>query len=140
MKTHFSLTYESLSLEPCSRFLASEISGGQNIFCGTVRSPNRGKEVLHLEYEAYEAMAHHIFQSIAEELAARWNVHSVFLTHRLGICLPAEITIVAAVATAHRKEAFESCAFLLESVKSRLPVWKKEQHADGHIWVSAFNK
>jgi len=104
-------------------------------FVGTTRSPNKGREVRYLTYEAYESMAAATLDRIAGELRARWPLGRVAIVHRLGRVNPAEASIVIVVSSPHRPEAFEAARYALERVKLILPVWKKEHLEDGEVWV-----
>jgi len=104
-------------------------------FVGTTRSPNKGREVRYLTYEAYPEMAGKVLARIAREMHARWPLGRVALVHRLGRVDPAEASIVIVVSAPHRPEAFEAARYAIERVKLILPVWKKEHLEDGEVWV-----
>ncbi len=104
-------------------------------FVGTTRSPNKGREVRYLVYEAYESMAAATLARIADELRARWPLGRVAIVHRLGRVNPAEASIAIVVSSPHRPEAFEAARYALERVKLILPVWKKEHLENGEAWV-----
>ncbi|ADR35808.1 molybdopterin synthase subunit MoaE;molybdopterin synthase subunit MoaD [Oceanithermus profundus DSM 14977] len=104
-------------------------------FVGTTRSPNKGREVRYLTYEAYESMAEATLARIAGEMRARWPLGRVAIVHRLGRVNPAEASIVIVVSSPHRPEAFEAARYALERVKLILPVWKKEHLEGGEVWV-----
>ncbi len=104
-------------------------------FVGTTRTPNRGREVRYLTYEAYPSMAEATLARIARELHERWELGRVAIVHRLGRVNPAEASIVIVVSAPHRPEAFAAARHALEQVKLVLPVWKKEHLQDGEVWV-----
>ncbi|WP_456411652.1 molybdopterin converting factor subunit 1 [Oceanithermus sp.] len=104
-------------------------------FIGTTRTPNKGREVRHLTYEAYPEMAEKVLERIAREMHERWTLGRVALVHRLGRVGPAEASIVIVVSAPHRPEAFEAARYAIERVKLILPVWKKEHLEDGEVWV-----
>jgi molybdopterin synthase catalytic subunit len=114
-------------------------AGGLNVFIGTIRDNNasKGKIVNHLEYEAYDAMAISEIQKIADQAVAQFGIKRWAISHRTGIVKPGEIAVVIAVSTAHRKESFEACQFIINELKSKVPIWKKEVFEDGEEWVSA---
>ncbi|MCU0420901.1 MAG: molybdenum cofactor biosynthesis protein MoaE [Cyclobacteriaceae bacterium] len=114
-------------------------AGGLVVFVGNVRNHNArlGKHVLRLEYEAYEAMALKEIERIVEEAHARWPIKAWAVCHRTGTVLPGEAAVVLAVTTPHRKESFEACQFIIDQLKARVPIWKKEVFDDGDEWVSA---
>ena len=109
--------------------------GALCLFAGVVRDHNAGRAVLHLEYEAYEEMALPLMEQIAEEALRRWPIGDVRIVHRLGRMEIGDVSVAIAVASPHRKEAFEACRFAIDTLKSRVPIWKKEFFADGAVWV-----
>jgi molybdopterin synthase catalytic subunit len=109
--------------------------GALCLFAGVVRDHNAGRSVLHLEYEAYEEMALPLMDQIAEEALRRWPIGDVRIVHRLGRMEIGEVSVAIAVASPHRREAFEACRFAIDTLKARVPIWKKEFFADGAIWV-----
>ncbi len=104
-------------------------------FVGTTRSPNKGRAVRFLTYEAHESLAGATLARIASEMRERWRLGRVALMHRLGRVNPAEASIVIVVSAPHRPEAFAAARYALERVKLILPVWKKEHLDDGEVWV-----
>jgi len=113
----------------------SPSDGALCLFAGAVRNHNAGRDVLYLEYEAYEEMALPLMDEIAEEVLRRWPIGDVRIVHRLGRMEIGEVSVAIAVASPHRKEAFEACRFAIDTLKSRVPIWKKEFFADGAVWV-----
>jgi molybdopterin synthase catalytic subunit len=112
-------------------------AGAIDIFVGTTRNHSGGKEVRSLEYQAYEPMASKMMEELADEARRRWHVNTVSIVHRIGRVDIGEASVVIAVSTAHRKEAFEACRFLIDTLKKNVPIWKKEVFADGEIWVGS---
>jgi molybdopterin synthase catalytic subunit len=112
-------------------------AGGLNVFIGTVRNATKNKNVLRLEYESYETMAVAEIKKIVDEAASRWNLLGHAISHRIGTLKPGEIAVVVAVSTPHRKESFEACQFIVDELKAKAPIWKKEIFEDGEQWVSA---
>jgi molybdopterin synthase catalytic subunit len=110
-------------------------AGGIDIFVGTTRNQSNGKEVLSLEYQAYEPMALKMMNGIAEEMSRRWETVRVAIVHRIGAVPIGEASVVIAAAAVHRKEAFEACRFAIDALKRNVPIWKKEIFADGGIWI-----
>ena len=105
-------------------------------FAGTVRDNTDGRRTLRLEYEAYAEMAEAKMQEVGDEILARWGIEDVAMIHRVGTLDIGEISILIAVATPHRKKAFEACSYAIDRVKQIVPVWKKEIWADGEReWV-----
>jgi molybdopterin synthase catalytic subunit len=112
-------------------------AGAVNVFIGTVRNATRGKEVLYLEYEAYEPMAISEIRKILEESTGQWEIVGYAVSHRVGTLNPGEVAVVVAVSTPHRKDSFEACQFVIDKLKERVPIWKKEVFVGGEEWVSA---
>jgi len=109
--------------------------GGVVTFQGVVRDNARGKQVRALEYDAYGEMAEQQMAQIAAEVEARWEDSTVALVHRIGHLEIGECSVVVAVACPHRGEAFEACRYAIDTLKSTVPIWKKEINADGEEWV-----
>ena len=110
--------------------------GAINIFVGTVRNKTSSKAILRLEFEAYSAMALREMEQIAHDVQARWNAASVAIHHRTGSVEVGGIAVVIAVATPHRKASFEACEYAIDTLKTTVPIWKKEVFEDGEIWVT----
>lgn len=116
---------------------SSLAAGAVNVFIGTVRNTAHAKNVLWLEYEAYEGMAVGEIRKIIEEASHRWPLLGWAVSHRIGTLKPGEVSVVVAVSTPHRKDSFEACQFIIDSLKEKAPIWKKEVFEDGEEWVSA---
>jgi molybdopterin synthase catalytic subunit len=109
--------------------------GGVVTFQGVVRDNARGKQVRSLEYDAYIEMAEQQMAQIAAEVEARWEDSTVAMVHHIGPLEIGECSVVVAVASPHRGEAFEACRYAIDTLKSTVPIWKKEIYADGEEWV-----
>jgi molybdopterin synthase catalytic subunit len=109
--------------------------GGVVTFQGVVRDNARGKQVRSLEYDAYIEMAEQQMAQIAAEVEARWEDSTVALVHRIGRLEIGECSVAVVVACPHRGEAFEACRYAIDTLKSTVPIWKKEIYADGEEWV-----
>jgi molybdopterin synthase catalytic subunit len=109
--------------------------GGVVTFQGVVRDNARGKQVRSLEYDAYVEMAEQQMSQIAAEAEARWEDSTVAMVHRIGRLEIGECSVVVVVACPHRGEAFEACRYAIDTLKSTVPIWKKEIYADGEEWV-----
>ncbi len=112
-------------------------AGAVNVFIGNVRSTAHGKNVRWLEYEAYESMAVAEIRKIIEVAAQRWHLLGWAVSHRIGTLKPGETAVAVAVSAPHRKESFEACEFIIDEIKAKVPIWKKEVFEDGEEWVSA---
>jgi molybdopterin synthase catalytic subunit len=110
-------------------------AGGIVTFVGTVRDASRGHGIRHLEYEAYPPMAEREMEKIADEAAANWPGTRVAMAHRTGHLAVGEIAVVIAAAAPHRAEAFAAARFAIDTLKQRVPIWKKEVAVDGEYWV-----
>lgn len=126
-----------LEVPACIARVAGPASGGIDVFIGTVRDSTRGRVVLRLEFEAYEAMALREMRKIGEQAAARWPLQALAIHHRTGVLDIGEAAVVIAVSAAHRDAAFDACRFAIDTLKQTVPIWKKEVFADGEIWVAA---
>jgi molybdopterin synthase catalytic subunit len=104
-------------------------------FVGLVRNHNAGRNVLYLEYEAYEPLALRAFQLIASEIGARWSGVGLGLHHRIGRIELGEASIVIVTASAHRAEAFAAARYAIERVKQIAPIWKREVFEGGEVWI-----
>jgi len=112
-------------------------AGALNIFIGTVRAKTADKKVIRLEYECYEPMAVSEIEKIFEEASQRWPILKVAISHRIGVLQLGDEAVVLAVSTPHRKESFEACQFIIDTLKQTVPIWKKEVYEGGEEWVSA---
>ncbi len=131
----FIVTDKPLQLEVLHQHLLHAEWGGQAMFTGSTRSPNKGEIIVHLEYEAYPSFCIAEMQRIATEARAHWELGKVVLVHRTGTVMPAEISIFIGAASAHRKACLEAVPWMLDEAKKRLPVWKLEITATGQRWV-----
>jgi len=102
---------------------------------GYVRRLTRGRETLHLVYEAYEPMALKEMEMLIRTSQERFEIANVGIIHRLGRLEIGETSVVISVAAPHRKSAFEACEWLIRELKRTVPIWKKEVYADGEVWV-----
>ncbi len=119
------------------RVLAEIKDGGDGAVCvfdGIVRNNTRGRETLHLDYEAYEDMALKQMHGLREEAMRRFGVREVAVVHRLGRLHVGETSVLIAVASAHRGAAFDACRWVIDSLKKTVPIWKHEQFVDGAVW------
>jgi molybdopterin synthase catalytic subunit len=109
--------------------------GAVSVFLGTVRNANAGQRVLLLEYEAYASMAEREMERIAAEAVARFGVTKVSIVHRVGRVEIGEASVAIAVAAPHRAPAMEACRFVIDSLKTSVPIWKREHFEGGAVWV-----
>jgi molybdopterin synthase catalytic subunit len=118
--------------------VAAAANGAAVLFVGTVRDHADGRSVEGLEYTAYEAMARDELARIVGEAEHRFPGTTFSVAHRLGALAPGDVSVAVAAAHAHRAPAFEAARFVIEELKARVPIWKREQFADGtREWVAA---
>jgi molybdopterin synthase catalytic subunit len=129
------LTEEPLSLDAAFRAVLDPGCGGTALFVGTTRSPNQGREVEELQYEAYAELARPEMERVGLQAAARHGLGAVYLAHRVGVVPAAEPSVIVAASAPHRAEAFAGCRELIDQLKATVPIWKKERWADGGRWV-----
>jgi molybdopterin synthase catalytic subunit len=110
-------------------------AGAVASFLGTVRSPNKGRRVLYLDYEAYEPLAVRVFERIRDEIAAEWPDAVIALHHRIGRLTAGEVSVAIVVASLHRAPAFAACRYAIERVKQVAPIWKREAFEGGDVWI-----
>lgn len=104
--------------------------GAQALFLGTIRDEHEGKAVRAVTYDAFPPLAEKVLAEIAAEASKKWNAR-IAAAHRMGRLEVGDISVIVAAGCAHRAEAFEACRFVIEQIKARLPVWKKEHYTDG---------
>jgi molybdopterin synthase catalytic subunit len=125
-------------LDPARHEVAVEHprAGARVAFCGVVREHDAGREVVELKYQRHPS-ADAVLREIVAEFAAEPEVLAIAVSHRVGVLGIGDVALVAAVATAHRQAAFEVCGRLVDEVKHRLPIWKRQVFADGtDEWVN----
>ena len=106
-------------------------------FLGTVRDMNEGSQVKELTLEHYSGMTEKALQDILDQAQSRWDVYKSLVIHRIGPLLPEDQIVLVAVTSAHRREAFAACEFIMDYLKTAAPFWKKEDTSDGARWVDA---
>ncbi|MHB1672676.1 MAG: molybdenum cofactor biosynthesis protein MoaE [Acidobacteriaceae bacterium] len=110
-------------------------AGAVAVFDGIVRNNTRGRRTLYLDYESYEAMALGQMQALARDARQRFGVRRIALVHRLGRLQVGETSVLIAVASAHRAQAFDACRWIIDTLKKTVPIWKKEWFEDGAVWA-----
>jgi len=106
-------------------------AGASVLFLGIVRNHSKGKAVLYLEYEAYEEMAERIIHELVKSAFERWKLEDIKILHRIGTVNLGKIAVAIEVSSVHRDEAYQASRYLIEEIKHRVPIWKKEYFADG---------
>ncbi|SHJ41076.1 molybdenum cofactor biosynthesis protein MoaE [Pseudozobellia thermophila] len=112
-------------------------SGGVCVFVGSVREFTQNEQVMALEFETYKAMALKEMAKIADAASQKWTLNRVVLRHAIGKKEVGEPVVVVGASSAHRDACFEACRFLIDTLKERVPIWKKEIFKNKSVWVSA---
>lgn len=131
------VTDQPLDTQAIIKSVESPEGGAVNVFIGTVRNATKGKEVLKLEFEAYEPMATKEITNIVETAKSKWPLLKVAVHHRTGTMQIGDVPVVIAVSTPHRTAGFEACQYIIDTLKESVPIWKKEFFEDGEVWVAA---
>jgi len=131
------LRSDVLDAQTCLDAVASDGAGGHVVFVGTVRDQTLGKRVNRLDFESYEPMALKEMRKIADRAMENWPLLGISVHHRVGELSIGDIPVIIAVSSAHRKEAFTACEFIIDELKKTVPIWKKEYFDDGEVWVAA---
>jgi molybdopterin synthase catalytic subunit/molybdopterin converting factor small subunit len=128
---------EPIDGQMAERIVSAVKSGGDGAVCvfdGIVRDNTRGRATLHLDYEAYEEMALKQMRALREDSITRFGVREIAIVHRLGRLFVGETSVLIAVSSAHRSAAFDACRYVIDTLKKTVPIWKREQFADGAVW------
>ena len=122
---------EPLSVDECVRAVAHAAAGGIDVFIGAVRDSNDGRAVAVLEYEAYASMAEKEMARILAEIEKEIPDVRLAVLHRVGKLVVGDVAVVCAASAPHRQQAFEACRALIDRIKARVPIWKREHGPDG---------
>jgi molybdopterin synthase catalytic subunit len=133
---HIALTHSPIDAPALVSAAKDPIDGAVVVFDGIVRNHTRGRQTLHLDYEAYEDMALRQMNALAAEARLRFNVRHVTIVHRLGRLHIGETSVLIVVASAHRAQAYEASRWLIDTLKRTVPIWKKETFVDGAVWAA----
>jgi molybdopterin synthase catalytic subunit len=123
---------DELALDQAVR---TDADGAVIVFRGVARKFSRGREVVHLEYEAYPEMAEKVMAEIGDEIRTRFPVSGVAIVHRTGVLEIGQASVVIAVSAPHRGEAFAASQYAIDRLKQVVPIWKKEVWSDGSQWI-----
>jgi molybdopterin synthase catalytic subunit len=129
------VTREDFSIDEIVASIRSGGMGAVVTFLGVVRDNAHGKDVDRIEIQVYEEMAVKQLQAIRGEAIARFGVEEVAIVHRYGSLGVTDNIMMIAVGAGHRPEAFEACRFILETIKEKVPLWKKEYTPEGDYWI-----
>ena len=123
---------EKISSEKAKNFIFSKKNGAESIFIGRVRNENSGKKVIAVTYDVHDQAVIKSFQSICSDAKSKFDKSAnIFLEHAKGYVPVGEISILIAVSSEHREEAFKICRYILEEIKHQSPIWKMEHYAEG---------
>jgi molybdopterin converting factor subunit 1 len=131
----FRLVEGPLDLDAVIAEVTDERAGAIATFQGTVRRQSRGREVIALEYEAYGGMAEKVMEEIADGVKERYDLCEVAVAHRVGRCEVGEVSVAIAVSAPHRQDALSACRDIIDELKERVPLWKKELYEGGEEWI-----
>ncbi|MCA6504479.1 MAG: molybdenum cofactor biosynthesis protein MoaE [Pseudanabaena sp.] len=138
MFNNFRLTYDVLDVSAVYEIADDACNGAVVLMSGMVRNQTGGRAVDYLDYQAYESMALQVFQNISDRCHQKFpDITEVVIHHRLGKLKIGEISVLVAISSPHRAEAFEACRYAIDSLKTDAPIWKKEFWLDGvSSWVN----
>jgi MoaE-MoaD fusion protein len=131
----FLLVREPIDARAVLEHLKAPEDGALVVFDGFVREHDQGRRTLHLEYEAYEAMAYTKMREIGEHMRASFAIDRVAMVHRLGRLTIGETSVLIAVSSPHRAAAFDACRYAIDALKRGVPIWKKEYFAGSAVWA-----
>ena len=131
----FQVSKDPIRPDDLYRDVLRDGNGAVVTFCGVVRDNSGGRRTDHLVYDAYEEMAERKMAEIGAEVENRWDIRDIAMVHRVGRLEVGEISVLIAVASPHRAQAFEACHYAIDRVKEVVPIWKKEVGEDGTWWV-----
>ena len=132
----FKITHDVISLQSISAIEKNQSIGARSVFEGTVRNTNDGHEVKKLEYECYESLAIKEGDQILDEAIEKFDLIDAFCVHRVGTLEIGETAVIVVTSSGHRDQSFKGCRYIIDEVKVRVPIWKKEHYADGETeWL-----
>jgi len=131
----FRLTEDPIDLAAVVAEVEDDHAGAIATFVGTVRAQSRGRQVVRLEYEAYEGMAENVMAGLAVRLKERYDLCAIAITHRVGVCEIGDASVAIAVSAPHRQDALAACKDAIDTLKETVPLWKKEVYEGGEEWI-----
>ena len=132
---HAQIVAEAIQAAPILAAIKRPEDGAVAVFDGIVRDNSRGRRTLYLDYTAYEPMALAKMEELAQQALSRFAIRDVRILHRLGRLHIGESSVYIAVAATHRAAAFDACRWLIDTLKTTVPIWKKEYFQDGAVWA-----
>jgi molybdopterin synthase catalytic subunit len=127
---------EVIDLNEVSGTGASHSDGSDLIFIGKVRDTSRGKKVTHIDYEIYNEMAVKELNKIADEASSNHEISRIIIIHRYGRVTLGETSILILVSSPHRDSSYQASRYIIDEIKKRVPIWKKEFYDDGSEWIT----
>ena len=134
----FAITSDPLDPAPLVAAVRRDDAGAIALFYGVVRNENLGRRVQYLEYDAYPEMAVKKMREVADEVRAKFPIAEIGVLHRIGRLEIGETSLLVAVSSGHRKEAFEACHYAVDRIKQIVPIWKKEVWEDDSEWIEGY--
>ena len=131
----FRLTEHPIDLAAVVAEVEDDHAGAIATFVGTVRAQSRGRQVVRLEYEAYEGMAENVMADLAGRLKELYDLCAIAITHRVGVCEIGDASVAIAVSAPHRQDALAACKDAIDTLKETVPLWKKEVYEGGEEWI-----
>lgn len=131
----FRITEDEIAPDALYHQVLQDQNGAVVTFCGVVRNHSNNRPTQYLVYEAYTEMAEKQMAQIGAQVKERWNIQDMGILHRVGRLEVGEISVLIAVSSPHRAEAFEACRYAIDRLKETVPIWKKEVGEDGEAWV-----
>ena len=135
--THIKLSKTSLNIEQVFELLKEDHVGGIELFIGTVRNHNQSKEVVELQFSAYEPMAIKEMQAIANYCLENFEIEKIVIQHAIGSLKIGDLPVIIGVSSIHREAAQLACKYAINTLKETVPIWKKEFWSDGSHWINA---
>ena len=129
--SNFYINHEAITLNLIVADNPNNQSGAKSVFEGIVRDHNLGKSVASIEYQCYEELAVKEGNLIITETLSKFNINHAYCVHRLGLLNVGDTAVIALVYAEHRDDSFKACRFIIDEVKSRVPIWKKELYVSG---------
>ena len=127
----FIISEDEINIVEYNQQLTNPNAGAISSFQGSVRNNNLGKEVLRLEYESYDRLAEKEGRNIINEALEAFDIESAYCRHRIGVLEIGDIAVIVIVLAGHREDSFKACRYIIDEVKLRVPIWKKEIYQDG---------
>jgi molybdopterin synthase catalytic subunit len=131
------ITNDPIDPDSITNLVRKDGNGAVITFLGTTRNATDGRKVNYLEYEAYQPMAQDMIRQIFQEVKDKWDIEDLAMTHRIGKVAIGEISMVVAISSPHRKQAFEAGEYSIDRIKEIVPIWKKEVFDEGGVWVGS---